>query len=244
MPPLPFLTHCQRYNPTICKLCTRRGLDCRDSCSECLYLNSEQHSVRARIHHQDEKFTYFSTVLCKQCSLFHIHYSLGADLFQVRIGTDSTKTDYEPSYGQRPAPVSEREKGPYTYVPRNITQHVCTACMLRVPIGGICRVCRVATARQLYPRLWLINGHLQVVAAYCRGERHGPFSSIMGLVRMGISGQNYCYGVHAFNLLMKDSERDGDPRCGENKQVTYLTKVIVPEDDDNDSDNPIHQHRH
>lgn len=220
----------------ICKVCTRRGKDCRDACGDCLYLNSEQHSVNARVHHRDEKFVYFALVLCKPCSLFHIRYSLGADLFKVRIRTDARLTNYEPCEPQRRTPVREREKGPYTYVSRYTTRHVCTACMLRLPTGGICRVCRVASAKQLYPRLWFVNGHLQVVSAICRGERHGPLSTIMGHVQMNVSLQQYCGCPGGLSLLMLDSERDGDPRCGENKQVTYLAKLVVTKKDNDDNE--------
>ena len=162
------LSHCYKFGPYICKKCTRRGLDCLSSCPDCDYLQNEV-EFEKKVHWQTDKFIYYAQVLCKKCSEFHIRYSLGAEVFNVRIFTDSKRfPNYEGGAAPKPSidqkfrnvmdsasseknnfagsdivfdgVIHERDKKNPKRKPTYVSKIICTRCLIKhSEFGGICR---------------------------------------------------------------------------------------------------------
>lgn len=159
-------THCPHSSIFKCIKCNRNGDDCLQSCRDCRAINKLP--LRNRTHLVEGDQIFAARILCKRCSLFHLKFSLGARLFNVKIFRDKRYPEQVyPTRRESEKILKEEQKTQCKAQRWVVARWFCTACQVRTP-RGYCSKCKAANVHRSDERIQLVNGHLHLIDQYCR----------------------------------------------------------------------------
>lgn len=152
-----------------CIVCDRKGLDCLRTCTDCKFLSFTE-KKKSRCFTVNGNLI-MRQILCKECSLYHVHYSMNSVLFNVRIFFSSNFVDYISKSSICKTIIVEQEKEAYlrdsslTYT----DPLRCTYCRIKYPRKNRCHDCDDLNEINMKEkrRLSITNGHLIITDYLC-----------------------------------------------------------------------------